>query len=53
MGHESYVTTLTVYADYIDETEGGKVAPLARPTAPAEPAPSNVVSLADRRRATG
>jgi hypothetical protein len=35
LGHESYVTTLTIYADYIDETEGGKAAPLARPVAPA------------------
>jgi integrase len=53
LGHESYVTTLTIYADYIDETEGGKAAPLARPTAPvpAEPAPSNVVPF--RLRVTG
>ncbi|GAA5135437.1 site-specific integrase [Pseudonocardia adelaidensis] len=30
LGHESYVTTLTIYADYIDEAEGGKAVPLAR-----------------------
>jgi integrase len=47
LGHESYVTTLTIYADYIDETEGGKAAPLARPVAPA-PAPDNVVPLRPR-----
>lgn len=28
LGHESYVTTLTIYADYIDEGEGGKSVPL-------------------------
>jgi integrase len=33
MGHESYVTTLTIYADYITEEEGGKAVPLARPRA--------------------
>jgi integrase len=48
LGHESYVTTLTIYADYIPE-EDGKTA-LARPTAPA-PAADNVVPL--RPRATG
>jgi len=48
LGHESYVTTLTIYADYIDESEGGKVVPLARPTAPAR-----VISLAERRRTAG
>jgi hypothetical protein len=49
LGHESFVTTPTIYADYIDETEGGKAVPLARPTAstPA-PAASNVVPF--RRR---
>jgi integrase len=47
LGHESYVTTLTIYADYIDETEGGKATPLARPVAPA-PAPDNVVPLRPR-----
>jgi hypothetical protein len=61
LGHESYVTTLTIYADYIDETEGGKAVPLARPTAPdpapapapeeAKAAPSNVVQF--RRRNAG
>ncbi|MHA6621188.1 hypothetical protein [Pseudonocardia sp. DLS-67] len=56
LGHESYVTTLTIYADYIDETEGGKAVPLARPTAP-DPTPdrgaepSNVVPF--RRRNAG
>jgi len=56
LGHESYVTTLNVYGDYIDEAEGGKGTPLARPTAaPASPsvedAPaSNVISLASRRK---
>ncbi|MDL9935480.1 tyrosine-type recombinase/integrase [Gordonia sp. ABSL1-1] len=33
LGHASFVTTLTVYADYISETEGGKQAPLSRPVA--------------------
>ena len=44
LGHESYVTTLTIYADYVTEDEGGKAVPLARPTAltPA-PAADNVV----------
>jgi hypothetical protein len=52
LGHESYVTTLTVYADYIDTEEGGKAAPLARPTAPTPtPAPDNVVPF--RRRSAG
>jgi integrase len=57
LGHESYVTTLTIYADYIDEAEGGKAVPLARPTAPAstpedaKAAPSNVVQF--RRRNAG
>jgi integrase-like protein len=31
LGHASYVTTLTVYADYITEGDGGKAAPLRRP----------------------
>jgi integrase len=54
MGHESYVTTLTIYADYIDETEGGKAAPLARPTAPTPTAPAEKTNvLPFRRRATG
>ncbi len=44
LGHESYVTTLTIYA------EGGKAVPLARPTAPAKPA-DKVVQF--RRRVTG
>jgi hypothetical protein len=34
LGHESYVTTLNVYGDWIPEEEGGKRNPLARPTAP-------------------
>ena len=33
LGHASFVTTLTVYADYITESDGGKAAPLRRPTA--------------------
>ena len=33
LGHASYVTTLTVYADYITESDGGKAAPLRRPVA--------------------
>lgn len=55
LGHESYVTTLNVYGDYIAEDEGGKATPLARPTAPAEtPAPAaNVIDLASRRRRAG
>lgn len=47
LGHESFVTTLSIYADYIDEAEGGKAVPLARPTAPAK-ASGNVVPF--RRR---
>jgi integrase len=31
LGHASYVTTLTVYADYITECDSGKAAPLRRP----------------------
>ena len=34
LGHASYVTTLTVYADYITESDGGKAAPLGRCAAP-------------------
>ncbi len=30
LGHASFVTTLTVYADYITEGDGGKNAPLRR-----------------------
>lgn len=33
LGHASFVTTLTVYADYITEGDGSKNAPLRRPTA--------------------
>ncbi len=33
LGHASFVTTLTVYADYITEGDGGKAAPLRRPSA--------------------
>lgn len=33
LGHASFVTTLTVYADCITEGDGGKAAPLRRPTA--------------------
>lgn len=57
LGHESYVTTLTIYADYIDTEEGGKAVPLARPVAPAQSstqqAECRVISLADRRRSAG
>ena len=45
LGHASYVTTLTVYADYITESDGGKSAPLRRPAATAA---ANVVPM--RRR---
>lgn len=52
LGHESYVTTLNVYGDYIAEDEGGKAVPLARPTAPVPASPSdNVVPF--RRRTAG
>jgi integrase len=57
LGHESYVTTLNVYGDYIAEDEGGKATPLAGPTTPSPspevetaPAASNVISLASRRK---
>jgi integrase len=54
MGHESFVTTLTIYADYIDESEGGKAAPLARPTAPTSTVSTEVNNVVPfRRRATG
>lgn len=51
LGHASFVTTLTVYADYIAENEGGKQAPLSRPLAEraATPGTSNVVLLFGRR----
>jgi integrase len=60
LGHESYVTTLTIYGDYIDTEEGGKAVPLPRPGFAKEsraaglgdPGP-NVISLASRRRNTG
>jgi integrase len=42
LGHASYVTTLTVYADYITEGDGGKAAPLRRPVASTA---DNVVSM--------
>jgi hypothetical protein len=44
---------LTIYADYIDEAEGGKAVPLARPTAPTPDRGAKVIDLAERRRATG
>jgi integrase len=54
MGHESFVTTLTIYGDYIPEDEGGKAVPLARPSAPAPASKQNGARvLAFRRRATG
>jgi integrase len=52
LGHESYVTTLNVYGDYIDEAEGGKAVPLARPVAPARPA-GNVVPFRRRQSSAG
>ena len=45
LGHASYVTTLTVYADYITESDGGKAAPLRRPVASIS---GNVVPLRSR-----
>jgi integrase len=55
LGHESYVTTLNVYGDWIPEEEGGKRNPLARPAAPIVsqvPRASNVVPFR-RRSALG
>ncbi|MGH3557687.1 MAG: hypothetical protein ACRDTK_09405 [Mycobacterium sp.] len=40
----SYVTTLTVYADYFTEGDGGKAAPLCRPV------PSSVTNVVPMRR---
>ena len=37
LGHASYVTTLTVYADYITECDSGKATPLGRPVASTPP----------------
>lgn len=47
LGHSSYVLTLTTYADYIPEQDGGGANTLPKPPAPAKPAetPSNVVNL--------
>ena len=55
LGHESFVTTLTIYGDYIDEAEGGKAVPLARQTAPVSAPRSGgeVIDLASRRRSAG
>ena len=44
LGHASYVTTLTVYADYITEGDGGKAAPLRRPV------PSSVTNVVPMRK---
>ncbi|GAA4389330.1 site-specific integrase [Tsukamurella soli] len=44
LGHASFVTTLNVYADYISEAEGGKQAPLSRPTAVPAPQQTRKVS---------
>jgi integrase len=49
LGHASYVTTLTVYADYITEGDRGKAAPLRRPVAGAPV--GNVVPM--RRASVG
>ena len=46
LGHASFVTTLTVYADYITEGDGGKAAPLRRPTVVG--LAGNVVSMRGR-----
>jgi hypothetical protein len=48
LGHESYVTTLNIYADYISEQEGGKSTQLAR-SAPPSGTTGNVLPF--RRRA--
>jgi integrase len=42
LGHASYVTTLTIYADYITEGARGKAAPLRRAVASAA---ANVVPM--------
>jgi hypothetical protein len=47
LGHASYVTTLTVYADYITECDSGKAAPVGRPVASTAP---NVVPMRRPRR---
>lgn len=47
LGHATFSITLDVYGDYIPEDEGGKAAPLARPSAPS---PTNVIPL---RRSAG
>lgn len=44
LGHASYVTTLTVYADYLTEGDGRKAAPLRRPV------PSSVTNVVPMRR---
>jgi len=55
LGHESYVTTLNVYGDWIPEEEGGKRNPLARPVASVSSVPAvsagNVVPF--RRQPAG
>lgn len=54
LGHESFVTTLNVYADYIPESEGGKAIELARPTISVpSTAVSNVVPFRRRTKGTG
>jgi len=54
LGHAKYTMTLDVYGGYIPRSEGGKAAPLARPAAPAPTdTPTNVISLAERRRSAG
>ena len=47
LGHASYVTTLTVYADYITESDGGKAARLRRPV------PSTAANVVPMRGRSG
>lgn len=47
LGHASYVTTLTVYADYITESDGGKAARLRHPV------PSTAANVVPMRGRSG